>query len=52
MRTIQGEMKVRIEEAKEKYRKKLEWKLQENNLREVWSGKKIDWLQDEQQQRN
>ena len=29
---------VRIREAKEKYRKKLEWKLQKNNLSEVWSG--------------
>ena len=38
VRTIQGELKVRIMEAKEKYRKKLEWKLQENNLRDVWSG--------------
>ena len=29
---------VRNKEAKEKYRKRLEWKLQQNNLREVWSG--------------
>ena len=28
VRTIYGELKVRIREAKEKYRKKLEWKLQ------------------------
>ena len=28
VRTIQEELKVRIKEAKEKYRKNLEWKLQ------------------------
>ena len=38
LRPLKGELKVRIREAKEKYRKNLEWKLQENNLREVWSG--------------
>ncbi|XP_070773775.1 transmembrane 4 L6 family member 1-like [Enoplosus armatus] len=37
-RTIQGELKVKIREAKERYRRKLEWKLQQNNIREVWSG--------------
>ena len=29
---------MRIREAKERYMKKLEWKLQQNNLREVWCG--------------
>ena len=38
LRTIQGELKMRIREAKEKYRKKLECKLQQNNLRDIWSG--------------
>ncbi|XP_076609848.1 uncharacterized protein LOC143334815 [Chaetodon auriga] len=35
---IQSELKVKIKEAKEKYGRKLEWKLKQNNLREVWSG--------------
>ncbi|KAK0139729.1 hypothetical protein N1851_023362 [Merluccius polli] len=38
VRTIQRELKVKIKEAKQKYRRKLEWKLQQNNMREVWSG--------------
>lgn len=29
---------MKIKEAKDSYRKKLEWKLQQNNMREVWSG--------------
>ena len=31
MRTIQGQLTVRIREAKEKFRKKLVWKLQERS---------------------
>ncbi|KAK0144067.1 hypothetical protein N1851_017607 [Merluccius polli] len=31
VRTIQRELKVKIKEAKQKYRRKLEWKLQQNN---------------------
>ena len=33
-----GELNSKIKEAKDKYRRKLEWKLQQNNMREVWSG--------------
>ncbi|MGL4850641.1 MAG: hypothetical protein ACRC28_17250, partial [Clostridium sp.] len=40
MRAIQADLKVKIREAKEKYRRKLEQKLQQNNMREVWSGMK------------
>lgn len=38
VRTIQRELKTAIKEAKNKYRRKLEWKLQQNNMREVWNG--------------
>ncbi|KAI4883080.1 hypothetical protein NFI96_000510 [Prochilodus magdalenae] len=38
VRTTQRELKRTIREAKDRYRKKLEWKLQQNNMREVWSG--------------
>ena len=38
VRIIPGERKVRIREAKEKYRNKMKLILQQNNLREVWSG--------------
>ncbi|XP_049889997.1 uncharacterized protein LOC126383511 [Epinephelus moara] len=38
VRAIQGELKMKIREAKERYRRKLERKLQQNNMREVWSG--------------
>lgn len=40
LRRVQGELKVRLKEAKEEYRKKVEQKLQENNMREVWDGMK------------
>ncbi|KAI4898966.1 hypothetical protein NFI96_016196 [Prochilodus magdalenae] len=36
--TTQRELKRTIREAKDGYRRKLEWKLQQNNMREVWSG--------------
>ena len=35
VRTIQGHLKVKIREAKETYRRKLEQKLPQNNTREV-----------------
>lgn len=38
MKAIQRELKMKIREAKDKYRRKLERKLQQNNMREVWSG--------------
>ncbi|KAI4881531.1 hypothetical protein NFI96_008386 [Prochilodus magdalenae] len=38
VRTTQRELKRTIREAKDGYRRKLEWKLQQNNMREVWSG--------------
>ncbi|KAI4905891.1 hypothetical protein NFI96_014096 [Prochilodus magdalenae] len=38
VRTTQRELKRTIREAKDRYRRKLEWKLQQNNMREVWSG--------------
>ncbi|KAI2649597.1 RNA-directed DNA polymerase from mobile element jockey [Labeo rohita] len=38
VRAIQRDLRIKIREAKEKYRRKLEWKLQQNNMREVWSG--------------
>ncbi|KAI4894307.1 hypothetical protein NFI96_005585 [Prochilodus magdalenae] len=38
VRTTQRELKRTIREAKDGYRRKLEWKLQQNNMRGVWSG--------------
>ncbi|KAI4888527.1 hypothetical protein NFI96_008530 [Prochilodus magdalenae] len=38
VRTTQRELKRTIREAKDRYRRKLEWKLQQNNMKEVWSG--------------
>ena len=38
LRDIQRDLKAKIKEAKDGYRRKLERKLQQNNLREVWSG--------------
>ncbi|XP_062854835.1 uncharacterized protein LOC134318029 [Trichomycterus rosablanca] len=40
LKRVQGELKVRLKEAKESYRRKIEQKLQENNMREVWNGMK------------
>ena len=37
---VQGELKTMLKEAKESYRRKVEQKLQENNIREVWDGMK------------
>lgn len=38
--TIQDDLKLKIREAKDRYRRKLEWKLQQNNMRQIWSGMK------------
>ena len=38
MRRVQGELKERIQQGKDSYRRKLEHKLQQNNLQEVWNG--------------
>lgn len=40
LKTVQRELKVRLNESMEVYRKKLENKLQQNNVRDVWSGMK------------
>lgn len=37
LRRVQGELKVRLREAKEKYSRKNTRKLQDNNIREVWN---------------
>ncbi|CAM4691197.1 unnamed protein product [Leuciscus chuanchicus] len=41
LRCVQGELKIKLKEAKEEYRKKVEQKLQENSMKEVWEGMKI-----------
>lgn len=40
IKTSQHELKVRLRQAKRDYKKKLESKLQNNNIREVWRGMK------------
>ncbi|KAK0155496.1 hypothetical protein N1851_002086 [Merluccius polli] len=40
LKRVQRELKVHLSEAKEDYRRKVEQKLQHNNLREVWDGMK------------
>ncbi|KAI4888593.1 hypothetical protein NFI96_032623 [Prochilodus magdalenae] len=40
LKRVQGELKVRLKEAKESYRKKVEKKLQDNNMKEVWGAMK------------
>uniref|UniRef100_A0A1A8RXB6 Reverse transcriptase domain-containing protein n=1 Tax=Nothobranchius rachovii TaxID=451742 RepID=A0A1A8RXB6_9TELE len=40
LRSIQKQLKIKIRDSKEAYRKKLENKLQRNNIRDVWSGMK------------
>lgn len=40
LRRVQRDLKVKIRECKNSYRRKLEAKLQQNNVREVWSGMK------------
>ena len=41
IKTAQRELKQCLKEAKESYRRKVEHKLMENNMREVWDGVKI-----------
>ncbi|KAI4877848.1 hypothetical protein NFI96_007782 [Prochilodus magdalenae] len=40
LKRVQGELKVRLKETKESYRKKVERKLQDNNMKEVWGAMK------------
>ncbi|XP_065327917.1 natterin-4-like [Pelmatolapia mariae] len=40
VRRVQVLLKDKIIEAKDIYRRKLEWKLQQNSMREVWNGMK------------
>lgn len=40
LKRVQGELKVRLRDAKESYRRKVEQKLQENNIKEIWDGMK------------
>ncbi|KAI4893525.1 hypothetical protein NFI96_000274 [Prochilodus magdalenae] len=40
LKRVQGELKVQLKEAKESYRKKVERKLQDNNMKEVWGAMK------------
>ncbi|KAI4888279.1 hypothetical protein NFI96_012150 [Prochilodus magdalenae] len=40
LRSAQRELKVHLREAKKSYRRKVEQRLRENNMREVWSGMK------------
>ncbi|XP_049333313.1 uncharacterized protein LOC125801152 [Astyanax mexicanus] len=40
LKRVQRELKVRLKEAKESYRKKVERKLQDNNMKEVWGAMK------------
>ncbi|KAI4901609.1 hypothetical protein NFI96_007588 [Prochilodus magdalenae] len=42
LRSAQRELKVHLREAKESYRRKVEQKLRENNMREVWSDFKYN----------
>jgi len=41
LRCIQGELKLKLKVAKEEYGKKVEQKLLENNMKDVWEGMKI-----------
>ncbi|XP_049895913.1 uncharacterized protein LOC126387436 [Epinephelus moara] len=41
LRRVQRELRVQLREAKEQYRRKLEQKLQNNSMKEVWDGLKI-----------
>ncbi len=38
---MQQELRVQLKEAKEQYRRKLEQKLQNNSMKEVWDGMKV-----------
>ncbi|KAG5275353.1 hypothetical protein AALO_G00146480 [Alosa alosa] len=41
LRCVQGELKFKLKEAKKDYRRKVEQKLQENNLKETWDCMKV-----------
>lgn len=41
LKQIQRELRVQLREAKEQYRRKIEQRMQTNNMREVWEGMKI-----------
>lgn len=41
LKQVQAELRVRLKEAKDSYRRKVEQKLQQNNMREAWDGMKI-----------
>ena len=41
LKHAQGDPKVKLKEAREVYRRKVERKLQQNNVREVWDGMKM-----------
>ncbi len=38
VKQVQSELKVKIQQIKDNYRRKLELKLQQNNVKDVWSG--------------
>ncbi|KAI3353517.1 hypothetical protein L3Q82_020036, partial [Scortum barcoo] len=40
LKQIQKELRVQLREAKEQYRRKIEQRMQNNNMREVWEGMK------------
>ncbi|KAI3368154.1 hypothetical protein L3Q82_007880 [Scortum barcoo] len=40
LKQIQKELRVQLREAKEQYRKKIEQRMQNNNMRVVWEGMK------------
>ncbi|KAI4905608.1 hypothetical protein NFI96_026862, partial [Prochilodus magdalenae] len=40
LKRVQGELKIRLKEAKESYRRKVERELQDNNMKEVWGAMK------------
>ena len=53
LRSAQKELKVNIRDNKEVYRRKLENKLQHNNMQDVWSGmKKITGFKQKEDQRD
>lgn len=41
VKLVQKELKARLRQGKEDYRRKLELKLQQNNMRDVWTGMKL-----------
>ena len=50
LRSVQRELKVRLRESKEAYKRKLEGRLQQNTAKKVWAGmKKITGFKTKQQ---